>query len=109
MRAKALKRKQEKDRSVQAVEPYKKRLVCEFSAMGLEEAPQYREKRVYQGQIKESPIENEPSLAIIKPWKLSWNGKLDDHISRLIRPDLVLEKVMSFYDKECVLFAFQIV
>lgn len=102
-----LKRKQSrKNEFEEIICPYKKRIVCEFS----NKIPRYSEKIIIekkQKSIKASSkndeenhkdIENEEFL--LKPHLISWVDCIRDHMEKLIKPDVLVEKILSFYEKE---------
>ena len=120
------KRKQtQKENFDHYVIPYKKRLVCNFSNMSLEENqenPGFFEKKIMVKKI-EPPTINDPFCFCdsnntiveenkqnenkgdeenyIKPYNLSWDVSIRDHIDCLIKPDFLLDKIINnYYEKE---------
>lgn len=98
------KRKQIKENLEDSFYPYKKRLVCEFSNMHLEEPPRFFEKKIIPELFswKKDPKETSPDHEMKKHFipKLTWNEEVKEHVGKIIKPDLVIEKIMNFYEKE---------
>ena len=96
------KRKQIKENLEVSLGPYKKRLVCEFSSMSLEEPPRFFEKKIIPELRNNVPkaicAEDEMKKHFIP--KLTWNEEVKEHVGKIIKPDHIIEKIMNFYEKE---------
>jgi hypothetical protein len=104
-----LKRKQKNEQSDDYFIPYKKRLVCEFTNMSLEEPTSYYEKKIFQKDPlnKERKIISEDDQnykemkqILIKPHTLTWNDVVKEKIGKIIQPEFILDKMINFYEKE---------
>ena len=100
--------------------PYKKRLVCDFSNMSLEETPHFFEKTITENYIEiyhkralsfDKNIDEEKSQIneaykenFSKPYNLSWNDSVRNHIDQIIKPDYLIDKMIDYYEKEFFLY-----
>ena len=103
------KRKQKREQAEDYCIPYKKRLVQEFTNMSLEGSPYYFEKKIFQNdpQNPERKIISEDDQnykeikhILIKPHNLTWNDGIQEKLGRIIKPDLIIDKIINFYEKE---------
>ena len=98
------KRKQIKENLEDTFRPYKKRLVCEFSNMSLEEPPRFFEKKIIPEIFSRNKDSNEICLEdeMKKHFipKLTWNEEVKEHVGKIIKSDLIIEKILNFYEKE---------